>query len=177
MMISLLTLGAIYFPLGVLLLNNMSLLSYIKKKEPFQVPTTAQIVLGVITGIALSIVCVGILFKLLTLPGANEMLMFGVLGSIIMSIVAIALKRKVPATAILIRTTIFSVVGIAMFFTSALSIVKLQYRNHPAYVEAYTQYIENPKDDSLWEKKKLEYNRVWMSEEEFRKYEAEIGKP
>jgi hypothetical protein len=177
MMISLLTLGAIYFPLGFLLLNDISLLSYLKKKQSFEKWTTTQIVLGVVTGIALSIVCIGILFKLLTLPGANEMLMFGVLGSIIISIVAIILKRKVPATAILVRTVIFSIVGITILFTSSLSIVKFQYRNHPAYVEAYTQYIENPKDDSLWEKQKLEYNRIWMSPEKFKEYEQELNEP
>lgn len=177
MMISLLTLGGIYFPLGFLLLNDISLLSYLKKRESFENWTTIQIVSGVVTGIALSIICVGILFKLLTLPGANEMLMFGAMASIIVAIVTVILRKRVPARAILIRTAIFSVAGIVLFLTPHVSIIKFQYRDHPAYVEAYTQYIENPKDDSLWEKQKLEYNRVWMTPEEFKEYEQGVGQP
>jgi hypothetical protein len=170
MMVSLLTLGGIYFPLGFLLLNQISVLNYLKRKESFVSLTTTQIVLGVITGIALSIVCIGILFKLLTLPGANEMLMFGVLISIIISTIVVILRSKVSASAILIRTVIFNIAGIILFFTSSLSIVKFQYRNHPAYIDAYVNYLEDPGNSAVRDKLDLERNRAWMSEEEFRKY-------
>lgn len=175
-LVSLLTLSGIYFAFGFLLFNNIRLRD-VTKKETFANLTVIRIVFGAITGIAMSIICVGALFKLLNFPGAGEMLMIGVAITLLTSIAAIILKSKVSAGAILTRTIIFGAVGIILVFTSTLSIIKFQYRDHPAYVEAYTQYIENPRDESLWEKQKLEYNRVWMSVEEFKKHEEELIEP
>jgi hypothetical protein len=175
-LISLLTLSGIYFAFGFILFNEIRLRD-VTKKETFANLTAIRIVFGAITGLALSIISVGALFKLLNLPGSGEMLMAGVFITLLISIAAIIMRHKVSATTILIRTIIFGAVGIILIFTSTLSIVKLQYRNYPAYVEAYTQYVENPREESLWEKQKLEYNRVWMSEEEFKKYEAGVSEP
>lgn len=169
-MISLLSLSGIYFAFGFILFNQIRLRD-LPKKETFKDLTTIKIVFGAISGIALSIVCVGIVFKLLSLPGSNEMLLIGTVVCILISIATLVLRKKLSAATILTRTVVFGVVGIVLLSIPLLSIIKFQYRNHPAYVEAYTRYVENPKDESLWEKQMLEYNRVWMNEEEFKEYE------
>jgi len=168
--ISLLGLAGIYFALGFLLFNRIRLRD-LTKKGLFENLTTIRIVFAVITGIALSIICVGALFKLMNLPGANEMLMFGVIITLLVSITAIVMRNKILVIPILIRTVVIGVAGSFLFFTPSLSIIKLQYRNHPAYIEAYTRYTEDPKNELLWEKSQLEYHRVWMSEEDFKEYE------
>jgi hypothetical protein len=170
LMVSLLTLSGIYFALGFLLFNQIRLRD-LTKKGTFENLTVTSIVVSVMTGIALSIICVGALFKLLGLPGSDEMLMFGAGSAIVISIIAIVMKRKLATTPILIRTVIFAAAGIVLFFTSNISIIRLEYRNHPAYIEAYTQYTEDPENELLWEKTQLEYHRIWMSEEDFKEYE------
>lgn len=170
LMVSMLTLSGIYFALGFLLFNQIRLRD-LTKKGTFENLTVTSIVVSVMTGIALSIICVGALFKLLGLPGSDEMLMFGAGSAIVISIIAIVMKRKLATTPILIRTVIFAAAGIVLFFTSNISIIKLEYRNHPAYVEAFAAYMEEP-NEKLWKKQDLEYHRIWLTEEEFKEYET-----
>jgi hypothetical protein len=92
--------------------------------------------------------------------------MIGVVSLVFLSIIVVIMK-SVNRKYILIRTGIFGVVGALLFFTSELSIIKLQYRNHPAYIEAYVNYKEHPNDDRLLDKLDLEYQRVWISEEDY----------
>lgn len=171
-MLSLLSLSGIYFALGFLLFNQIRLRD-VTKKETFANLTTIQIVFGVITGIVLSIICVGALFKFLKLPGSNEMLMLGVFFSILILIGVLVMRRKLAAAPILIRTIILGAAGAVLFFTSELTLVKLQYRNHPRYIDAYSRYKEEPGHEALRDTLELEYNRVWMSEEEFIEYKSQ----
>ena len=61
--------------------------------------------------------------------------------------------------------------GIFLIFTSELSIVKFQYRNHPDYIEAYTNYVADPRNEELYRKVELERNRIRLTDEEFKRYE------
>lgn len=169
-MFSLLTLGAIYFPLGFFLLNNIRLRDTIKGGTLVISPKTPNLIMGVVAGITLSIVCVGALFKLMNLPGSGEMLMMGSIGLIVISILVVALKSTNRNT-VLTRTIPALVIGISFLFVSQVTLVRLQYRNHPAYVQAYERYLEDPKSEIRYQEMRLEFNRMRMTEEEFKEYE------
>ena len=100
--------------------------------------------------------------------------MLGVFINILISIGAVVMRRRLAAASILIRTITIGIAGTILFFTSELTLVKLQYRNHPAYVEAYVNYREDPQNPNLRDALDLEYNRVWMREEEFKEYEKSL---
>lgn len=172
-----LALAALYYPFGFLLLNQIRLRDAYKKSS-YENLTGGKITLSVVVGIALSIVCIGALFKLMSLPGANEMLMIGTIATVSFSVVLAVLlfsKKGVNNKYILVRTVIASVIGGFLFFTSGLTLVKLQYRNHPAYIEAFAKYAADPKNEELWKQKQLEYYRVRLTEEEFKEYEQELN--
>lgn len=168
---SMLILACIYYPLGFLFFNQIRLRNVFKKKA-YENITTGNIVVGVLVGIALSIICIGILFKLLILPGAGEMLMIGVVSTVFLSVVVATIK-SLNTKFILIRMLSLALLGGGLFFTSELSMVKLQYRNHPAYIDAYVKYKEDPRNEILRNKLDFEDHRVWMSEEEFKEYERQ----
>lgn len=168
-MLSLLTLAGIYFALGFVLFNQIRLRD-LMKKGTFEKLTTTGIVVAVMTGIALSIVCVGALFRFLMLPGSGEMLMIGSVSLIIISILA-AILKSVHRKAILTRTLPAAMIGVAVLFVSELSMVKFLYRNHPAYVDAYMRYQEDPKNEELFNEMQREFYRARLTEEEFKEYE------
>lgn len=166
---ALLTLACIYYPLGFLFFNQIRL-RHVFKKKAYENVTAGKIVIAVLVGIALSIICVGILFRILILPGGAEMLMIGVVSIFFFSIIVVFMK-SINRKFIFIRAGILMVLGVILFYTSELSIVKLQYRNHPAYVEAYAKYKADPGNPILRDELDLEYKRIWLTEEEFNEYE------
>jgi hypothetical protein len=168
-MLSLLILSGIYFALGFLLFNQIRLRD-VTKKGTFEKLTITSIGIAVMAGIALSIVCVGALFRFMSLPGSGEMLMIGSISLIIASILA-AIFKSVHSKLILTRTIPAAIIGIVLLFVSELSMVKFQYRNHPAYAEAYIKYHQNPKNEALRKEMQLEFYRMRLTEEEFKEYE------
>jgi hypothetical protein len=168
-LIALLILACIYYPLGFLFFNQIRL-RHVFKKQAYENVTAGKIVIAVLVGIALSIVCVGVLFKILILPGGAEMVMLGVVSIFFLSII-VAFIKSIDRKFILIRAGILVVFGVIILFISELSIIKLQYRNHPAYVKAYIKYKEDPQNPNRKDELDLEYNRIWMSEEDFKEYE------
>lgn len=168
-LIALLILACIYYPLGFLFFNQIRL-RHVFKKKAYEKVTAGKIVIAVLVGIALSIVCVGILFRILILPGGAEMLMLGVVSIFFLSII-VAFIKSIDRKFILIRAGILMILGVTLFYTSELSIIRLQYRNHPAYIEAYTKYKADPENPILRDELDLEYKRIWLTEEEFKEYE------
>jgi hypothetical protein len=159
-------LACLYYPLGFLLLNRIRLRD-IFKKSAYQNVSGKEIGFAVWTGIGLSIICIGSLFKLLFLMGADDMLLIGCIMTAVTLIVSL-IKRN---TLILIRASIAVLVGLALLFTSELSFVELQYRNHPAYVKAYSDYLSDPRNEELGKVKDKEYYRMILTKEAFEMYE------
>jgi hypothetical protein len=167
---TMLTLACLYYPLGFLFLNQVRL-RHIFKKDAYRNVTTARIILAVVTGIGLSSIVVGSLFKLLTLPGADNMLFMGLImtGIALMVSVALSMTRKDAKNKFIFwRVGIIGVVGISLFLTSELSIVKFQYRNHPEYIEAYRNYLDDPGNEELYKKVELERSKIRLTEEEIK---------
>ena len=171
-LIAFLILACIYYPLGFLFFNQIRLRNIFKKKA-YENVTVGKIVMAIIVGINLSIVCVGILFKLLILPGADEMLIIGVAGVLFVSIL-VAIIGSPDRKFTLIRTGVLGITGAILLFTPQLSIVKFQYRNHPAYIEAFANYQQDPGNAAFRNQLDLEQHRVQMTEKEFKEYEENL---
>lgn len=171
-------LAGLYYPLGFLFLNQIRL-RHVFKKDSYKNVSALKIILAVVSGLALAIVCIGSLFKLLYLTGANEMLTIGLTFTSIILIVTLILfvkNKDTNSQFILKRLVVIGSVGAILFFLSEFSLVKLQYRNHPGYIEAYAKYLEDPRNEELQRKKELEYYRIILTEEEFKMYENSMNK-
>lgn len=71
---------------------------------------------------------------------------------------------------LLIRTGIIGGIGIVLLFLTEIDLVKIQFRNHPAYIKAYTEYFKNPESEEALRKKEIEYYRIVLTDEEFKRY-------
>jgi uncharacterized membrane protein len=171
--ISLILLALIYYPLGFAFFNNIRLRN-IFKKESYKDVTALHIIGAIAIGMALSDICVGILFKIQGYPLANTFLIVGLITTFIILIIGLIRYLKSKSNYYLYmfkRIGIISVLGIVFLIVSDLALVKLQFRNHPGYVKAYQEYKANPRTEESEAKLKLEYMRATMSDEDFQKYQ------
>jgi hypothetical protein len=172
LMWSTMILTIIYYPFGFLFFNQIRLRD-IFKRVAYKNVTAFTIILSIITGIGLSTTCIGSLFKLFHFSGANEMLTVGLITILIVSLVAVVFfmrQNKLNSKFLLIRTGIVGGFGIVLLFLTEMDLVKIQFRNHPAYIKTYTEYLKNPNDEESLRKKELEYYRIILPEDEFKKY-------
>lgn len=175
---TILLLACLYYPLGFLFFNQIRL-RHIFKKDVYKNLTALKIVFAAVAGLGLSIVCIGILFKLLQLTGADQMLLMGLVLSIIVFVVSMFLflkNKDVISKSVLKRISIIGGVGFFLLLTPELSIIRFQFRNHPAYIEAYANYLNDPTNDVLRKKEQVEYYRIRLSEEELKMYEKSLNK-
>jgi hypothetical protein len=174
---TMLILACLYYPFGFLFFNQIRL-RHIFKKVAYKNVTASRIILAIATGLGLSTIVVGLLFKLLNFSGANGMLLSGLIVTAIAFVISLILLLKnneTNAKFSLWRLGIIGLIGIFLFFTSEFSIVKFQYRNHPKYVEAYAKYLTDPRNEELYKKVELERNRIRLTDEEFKKYEESVS--
>ncbi len=87
MIIALSALALLYFYLGFALLNHIPLRK-VFRKESYRSVSRMRIIGATAAGIALSMVVIGILYKLLRWPGAYEMLLIGLMGLAFVFVVA-----------------------------------------------------------------------------------------
>lgn len=172
LMWSTMVLTIIYYPFGFLFFNHIRLRD-IFRKAAYKNVTAFTVILSIITGIGLSTTCIGSLFKLFHFSGANEMLTVGLITIFIVSLVAVVSFMKqngMDSKFLLIRTGIIGSIGIVLLILTEIDLVKIQFRNHPAYIKAYAEYLKNPNDEESLRKKELEYYRIILPEDEFKRY-------
>ena len=143
--ILLMTYAMLYYPLGFAVLNNIRFRDILKKDAYKE--TNVKIILGAIfTGMALSEVICGILFKFLFFSGAGFMLIAGLCCLPIIAIVATVKYVKTRSqfyVGILKRIVIIGGVGLFLFFLPNKILVNVKYRNHPERIEELKKpYLE-----------------------------------
>ncbi|MGZ4035261.1 MAG: hypothetical protein ACXVPU_18055 [Bacteroidia bacterium] len=162
-----------YFIFGFALFNGIRLRN-IFKKESYTGISPLRMTGAALMGITLSMVGTGFIFKLLLWPGSQAMLLTGSVPLFIILIIVLikyfTTKSKFYFNAI-IRCGIFSLLTALLLFTNNLDIVKIEYRNYPAYIEAYEAYSKDPGNIELNDKLDLESKRTMMRPEEFKYYE------
>jgi len=175
--VSILSIAVMYYFLGFALFNQIPL-NTIFNKDSYKGISKLRILGAVGTGIGISMICNGVLFKIQNWPSGLSTLDLGlVLTSIVLLISLYKFFKTRSNFYVLIfkRIAVIGILGLILFFTPALAIVKFQFRNHPDYIKVYEQYVNNPKDEILRQKVEIEYSKATMTDQAFEKYMKEIG--
>jgi len=173
---TMLTLSCLYYPLGFLFFNQIKL-RHVFNAAAYKNKAALIIIFAVVTGIGLSIIVIGSLFKFLHFTGGDQMLILGLSITVIVLTISATRwikNRDTNSKFILWRAGIIGIIGTFLFFTPELSLVKFQYRNHPKYIEAYTNYVADPTNEALFRKMELERMKIRLTGEEFKRYEDSV---
>ena len=157
-------LATIYFYFSFALFNNIKLRS-IFKKESYKGITSLRITGAIGAGIALSVTSLGVLFKLLSWPGATVNLEIGLLGLIIVGIIGTikyVINKSNFYLPIFKRTILFGVLGIVLISTPRSTFIDIKYRNHINYANALKNSIAEPTNEELH--KILDEERIKMEQ-------------
>jgi hypothetical protein len=171
-------LACIYNPLGFAFFNNIKLRK-VFRKESYKGISTLRIIGAICAGIALSAICTGTLFRLQHYPGGEINLLSGLICTLIVLIIALIKFYKNKSefySRIFKRIAIIGGFGLILAITPDITIAKIQFRNHPDYINALENYNNNPQSQELWQKKDWEYRRATMSEKDFEYYKKTIEK-
>ena len=124
-----------------------------------------------ISGIAISILCTGIAFRLLYLPGSIVIHSAGLVStSIVLLILTLNSDFRNLYRNIIIRASLLIGLALILLIVPEVVRIKIQFKNHPEFIELYEESIRNPDDEELKEKVEIERHRLTMSEEEFKNY-------
>lgn len=170
--VSILSMSIMYYFLGFALFNEIPLRA-IFKKDSYKEKSSRRIIGAIGVGLGISMICNGVLFKLQDWPSGLSSLGLGlVLTSIILVIAIVNFFKTRSNYYILIfkRIAVIGIIGLILYFTPALAIVKFQFRNHPDYIKIYEQCANNPKDEMLRQKLGIEYRRATMTQQDFENY-------
>jgi hypothetical protein len=138
--ISLSTLAILYYPLGIFSLNAIPI-HKVFKKQTYKELTATRIIGTVLGGIVFSILIVGIMFRMLIIPGDYFMLGTGLSAGLIFLIVFLILYLKKRENQFLrtmmIRTIIILAISGFLISIPTLNFVKFFYRDKPDHIEYF----------------------------------------
>ena len=147
-----------YWLFGFALFNNIPFRS-IFKKDAYKETYWKRIVGAFLTGYALSIVIIGILFRFQFLPGGKFLLLFGFCCLSIILLIAIAKYEKTKSllyTRVIKRIIIIGGLGLFLYFLPSNTLVDIKYRNFPEYAEALKNTLNYPSGITTAEKIELD---------------------
>lgn len=128
------------------------------KKQSYQ-GMSAQLIIGSFAfGYSASVVVIGVLFKILLIPGSGIMLIVGVQTIVLVAIIAAifhAKRKRDYLKKVFPRLIVFGVMGTAVFFIPKSTLIEIYYSEEMA--EAYKASIENSNDEEAY--KRLEEMR------------------
>jgi len=157
-------LSMFYFYLSFAYLNNVGLRRLFKRESYSGIGAT-RIILAVISGIALSILCIGCLFKMQFWPGANTNLLVGlVLTALVLIPVSIldARNHMKVYKRTLYRLVFFGAVGLFLFLISSDKLVELYYWSNSEYAEVYNAWLKDQGNEELVkELRRMEREGFW----------------
>jgi hypothetical protein len=160
--ITLSLLASLYFYFGFALFNGIKL-RYIFKKESYKSSNSLRLIGAAITGASLSMIIIGILFKVMLWPSADINIntgLWGVLVIAIFSMVKYQKSRSEYYARILICIAVIGGVGLLIMLTTTNRWIEFKYRNHPALATALKQAISDPNNTALWGKVREERQKI-----------------
>ncbi len=170
LLISLGGLASIYFYFGFLFFNGIRLRK-IFKKESYLGISGLRLTFTIITGLGLSLLTIGILFKFMRWPGSMVNIIGGVGASVsvlMLAIIKYSAKKEKIYQRVIVRTAPFLVIGLFLLFIPADKIFEFQYRGHEAYIKAYYECEKDYMNEEKYQKRQLEYDRATLSDEDFK---------
>jgi hypothetical protein len=156
-------LAVIYFYFGLVIFNDVTV------KEVLKIRSISELIVlrnigAVATGAALALTIIGLMFKIQLWPGANINLSVGLFGLAVVTILGAIKYSKSKSnyyTKIFSRVAIIGGLGLIVFLLPKTSLVEFQYRNHPAYVEAYKKAMADPNNKELWDNVQAERQKMY----------------
>ena len=148
-----------YYVAGYFIMNDVSLRRLLKEKKGKNV--SVPVLFGsIMAGWDFSIIAIGILFKVMLFPGADNMLVTGIILLTILQIGSIFIRKTHPETfaRFFNRVIIFFGAGLLASFISYNQIIDFQYSDEPEYSEALKKTIAFPNDTTI----RLEYEALLM---------------
>lgn len=146
-------LSLLYFHLGFAIFNNIRLRK-IFNKESYKNISRLKIFGSIATGLTLSIMVIGILFKVMHWPGASVNLIFGFIGILIVSIISVIKYLKTKSlyyTKILNRNLVFGAIALFLILIPEMTWIEISYKDQPTLIEAYRKAFAEPDNAELWQ--------------------------
>jgi hypothetical protein len=152
----------IYTYLGIVLFNDIDP-SNILKKDSYKDIDRLRILGSILTGIAFGVTTYGIKLKFLSRPGADFNLIAGLISLLIIVTIGVIKYSKTKSeyyTFIFKRAIIFGGLATILTFLPKTTWIEFKFRNHPTYVEALKEAIDNPDNKDLWKKVEEERSKI-----------------
>lgn len=159
-------LAILYGYFSFALLNDIRL-RQIFKKTSYTNLSWKRILISVLIGFSISTIVFGILFKLLILPGAYELLIIGLVGTgfLIVIIFLVPKMKNESYRKIYIRCVPIVVLGLTLYLVSTEFLIRTLYRENPSFVKAAIESIHNPNNLELEAKMNEEWDKIHLSSE------------
>lgn len=147
-------LSCIYFYFGFALLNGIGFRTMFKKTSYTNI-NAGRIIGAIGVGIFLSIISIGVLFKLQIWNGSREMLTIGATGlfmTLMAAGVVLLFKHKGMDSfykGIFVRGIAALTIAVIVFLTPGRSLIRIFHRDKPAYAELMIKALEYPQDDAI----------------------------
>jgi len=148
-----LILSLMYFGLSFALLNGIRLRNLFKK-ESYKGISNIRIIGTIATGLVLSLIVIGMLFKYQRWPYGNSNLMIALMGLVpilIITVVKFFNSKSTFYKNMLSRLLIIGFSGVILLFTKSEQLLEMKYRNYPNYVEAEKKLMNDPMNKELQE--------------------------
>ena len=155
-------LSVIYFYFGFALFNDIRLRT-IFKRSSYEGISSARIIIAILSGISLSVLAIGLLFKSQLWPGSGTMILTGIFGSCLSSIMALfvfSAKASKLFRYLLSRLVVSAFTGLAFYLVPRETILELKYKDYPEYVEARKASWAYPMNEELMQKAAEERQRM-----------------
>jgi 4-hydroxybenzoate polyprenyltransferase len=151
------SLAMFYYVAGYFIMNDVSLRRLLKERNGKNV--SVPVLFGsIMAGWDFSIITLGILFKLMFFPGADNMLVTGIILLTVLQIGSIFIRKTHPETfaRFFNRVIIFFGAGLLASFISYNQIIDFQYSDDQEYSEALKKTMAFPNDTSA----RLEFDAI-----------------
>lgn len=153
-----------YYVAGYFIMNDVSLRKLLKERKGKNV--SVPVLFGsIMAGWDFSIIAIGILFKVMLFPGADNMLVTGIILLTILQVGSIFIRKTHLETfaRFFNRVIIFFGAGLLASFISYNQIIDFQYSDEPEYSEALKKTIAFPSDTNA--RKEFEELRIERDKE------------
>jgi hypothetical protein len=162
LLLSLMSLSLLYMYFGFALFNDIRLRD-IFKKASYKGLTTIHIVGAILAGLALSMACVGILFKVQSWPGATFDL--GVSLSLCSIIIVISYSKiKGPHRQyykrITSRLVVATVISAFLLVIPRKGYLEFMQRDNPAFIKVQEAQWDHPDSVALQQRVREEHNKM-----------------
>ncbi|MCT4624088.1 MAG: hypothetical protein N4A46_10740 [Schleiferiaceae bacterium] len=143
------TLAMFYYVGGYFVIHNVSLRKLLKEKKGKDM-SPAVLIGSIVAGWDFSLIVLGLLFKIMFFPGADNMLILGVIFLTLIQIGSIFTRKTNPEafSRFFNRVLIWFGLGVSATFVSNNTIIDYRYGHDPAYADAFKAYLQNPQDSA-----------------------------